>query len=410
MTLTSFDIRSTRSISYWQQTAGLPSATLPEPVDSVIEADLCVVGGGVTGSGAAYFAAQQGMDVVVLEGREPALGASGRNAGMVLSGVADSYAEADRLYGRAAARDLWQLSIDNRETMLALATELSVDYDRCGSWLLADNERDAAQLAESHLLLSEDGFAHDYVDDDPLGRGFLTGLYRPDDAVIHPARLVRALSAAAQATVISGSPVTGFVERPDGCVEVVSERVRVIARRVLLNTNAYSRLIDPYFEDKVFACRGQIQVSEPAPMIFRQAGYSHFGYWYFRQIPEAGNPGMGRWLIGGARHHHFATENHTFDETPTDPVQADLHAYTSRYFPELADVPISHRWAGIMGFTADGLPLIGTLPHLPTVSFCVGFNGHGMGLGLMVTRRALDWMYQGTERGVFAVERLENRD
>lgn len=406
MPLDSLNLRDTLSISYWQETAGLPSPALAAPPSAVIETDLCVVGGGVTGIGAAYFAGAQGLDVVVLEGREPALGASGRNAGMVLSGVVDSYAEAVRLYGRAAARELWQLSIDNRETVLALADQLGVAYDRCGSWLLADEEDEAAQLAASHQLLAEDGIAHEYVATDPLGRGFLAGLHRPDDAVIHPARLVRALSAAARARVISGAPVVGFAQRQDGCVEVISREVRVIAERVLINTNAYARLLDPYFAGKVFPYRGQIQVSEPGPMVFRQAGYSHFGYWYFRQIPEADNPNLGRWLIGGARHLHFDTENHTFAETTTDAVQQDLRDYTLRYFPELASVPISHRWAGIMGFTADGLPLIGTLPHLPAVAFCVGFNGHGMGLGLMVTRRALDWMYNGGERGVFAVERL----
>ncbi len=407
MAASPLDIRHTRSISYWQETADLPSATLPASAATLIEADLCVVGGGVTGSAAAYFAAQQGMDVVVIEAREPALGASGRNAGMVLSGIADNYAEAVHLYGRAAARDLWQLSIENREQTLSLADQLGVATVRCGSWLLADEEAEAAQLAEAHTLLSQDGFPHEYTDGDPLGRGFLAGIYRPNDAVIHPARFVRALSRAANATVISGSPVTGFVERKDGRIEVIGERVRVVAPRVLLNTNAYSLLLHPYFADKVYAYRGQIQVSEPTPMIFHEAGYSHFGYWYFRQIAEANHPTMGRWLIGGARHRHFATENHTFEETPTDAVQQDLREYTLRYFPELADAAIAYRWAGIMGFTADGLPLIGALPDLPAVNFCVGFNGHGMGLGLMVTRLTLDWMFGRAERGIFAAERTE---
>ncbi|MEZ4637712.1 MAG: FAD-binding oxidoreductase [Caldilineaceae bacterium] len=338
------------------------------------------------------------------EAREPALGASGRNAGMVLSGIADNYAEAVRLYGRETARSLWQLSIDNREATLALADALGVGYNRCGSWLLADDEAEAAQLAEAHTLLSEDGFPHEYSPTIRWRRGFLAGLYRPNDAVIHPARLVRALNAAAQARVINGSPVTGLVERNDGRAEVVSagagHRAAGVAQHQRLLTSARSLL-----RGQSFRLPRQIQVTEPASMIFHEAGYSHFGYWYFRQIPEADDPSLGRWLIGGARHLHFGTENHTFDETATDPVQDDLRAHTARYFPELANVKISHRWAGIMGFTADGLPLIGALPHLPAVSFCVGFNGHGMGLGLMVTRRALDWMFEDADRGVFAAER-----
>jgi glycine/D-amino acid oxidase-like deaminating enzyme len=112
------------------------------------------------------------------------------------------------------------------------------------------------------------------------------------------------------------------------------------------------------------------------------AGYSHFGFYYFRQIPEPGKPGMGRWLIGGARHLNFEAEAGLTDENFTEKVQSDITAYTAKFFPELKDVPITHRWAGTMGMTDDGLPLVGELPDLPGVFYCVGFNGHGMGLGI----------------------------
>ncbi|MEZ4637711.1 MAG: hypothetical protein R2856_22605 [Caldilineaceae bacterium] len=68
MPTTPLDIRDTRSISYWQRTAGLPSAAPNDSPVDVIETDLCVVGGGVTGSAAAYFAGKMGMDVVLLGG------------------------------------------------------------------------------------------------------------------------------------------------------------------------------------------------------------------------------------------------------------------------------------------------------------------------------------------------------
>jgi len=34
-------------------------------------------------------------------------------------------------------------------------------------------------------------------------------------------------------------------------------------------------------------------------------------------------------------------------------------------------------WAGIMGFTADGLPLIGKAPFAPGLTLAAGFNGGG---------------------------------
>ena len=43
--------------------------------------------------------------------------------------------------------------------------------------------------------------------------------------------------------------------------------------------------------------------------------------------------------------------------------------------------PITHRWAGLMGFTADFLPLVGELPGRPGVWVSAGYSGHGNVLG-----------------------------
>lgn len=386
--------------SFWQQSIGLPALASDAAEPQAWETDLCIVGGGVIGSSIAWFARQAGIDALLLDARQPALGATGRNAGMALCGIAESYAGAVQQYGRQTARELWQLTIDNREMMLGLTADLGVPFERCGSWLLADCGEEAAILAESTQLLQADGFDHHFTPTDPFGRGFLAGLHRPADGVIQPAHFNRALIEAAGVPVLSGAAVTEIA--PDGAgLRVFSSRGTVRARRVMLATNGYSALLHPFFQGKVHPQRGQIQVSEPAPLVFPVAGYSHFGYYYFRQVAEPNQPEMGRWLIGGARHLNFAAEAGHTDENVTEKVQADIAAYTAHYFPELADVPISHRWAGTMGFTDDGLPLVGELPDLPGVFYCVGFNGHGMGLGIAVAERAFGLMAEGSHPGIF---------
>jgi gamma-glutamylputrescine oxidase len=391
--------------SFWQQSIGLPAPVSDEAEPLALETDLCIVGGGVTGSSIAWFAKQTGIDALLLDARQPALGATGRNAGMALCGIAESYASAVQQYGRRIAKELWQLTIDNREMMLGLAAELGVPFQRCGSWLLADCAEEADGLAESARLLQTDGFDNHFTPGDPFGRGFLAGLHRPADGVIQPAHFNRALIEAAGVPVISGAVVTEIGADGVG-LRVISSRATVRARRVLLATNGYSALLHPFFRGKVHPQRGQIQVSEPVPLVFPSAGYSHFGYYYFRQVAEPGQPMLGRWLIGGARHLNFATEAGHTDESVTEKVQADIAAYTAQYFPELADVPISHRWAGTMGFTDDGLPLVGELPDLPGVFYCVGFNGHGMGLGIKVAERAFGLMTEGTHPGIFDAHRI----
>lgn len=393
------------SISYWQAEVGLPSAEVAAGPPVEIDCELCIVGGGIIGAGAAHWAAQAGLSGVVVEGREAALGASGRNAGFILSGIADNYARAVEKYGREAARELWALSVDNRNTMLAFAERLGVPVAHCGSLLLAESEEEAAALEASARLLDEDGFPGEFTPYDPLARGFVAALRRPADGVTQPAALSRALLQESGFELLSHSPVDRFEEQEEH-VLVHSARATIRARWLLLATNAWSPRLHPYFEDKVFPMRGQMYVTEPAPLLFDTAGYSHFGFWYFRQIPEAGQPGLGRWLMGGGRHLHFDSENHNPSEAPSAPVQADLEAWTARHFPEFAALPITHRWAGTMGFTPDGLPLVGWLPDHERVAFCVGFNGHGMGLGVLVARRAIQMIRAGDPPGLFDARRL----
>ena len=61
--------------------AAVPSPTIQEPEVILDKASVVVVGGGIVGVSTAYFLASKGHEVVLLEQRELASGASGRNLG-----------------------------------------------------------------------------------------------------------------------------------------------------------------------------------------------------------------------------------------------------------------------------------------------------------------------------------------
>ena len=380
------------SISYWQHTTNLPS---PVPVGDgssieEIRTEVCIIGGGIAGASAAYLLQRAGIESVIVEAREPALGATGRNAGMVVAGIGGNYARAVQMYGRFRARELWQFTIRNRETTIRLAERLGVTVRRCGHWQWATTAAEAAELAEAAVLMAEDELPITYYDHDPLGRGFTAALETTEDATVHSAELVLALIKASGAKVVTYSPVTAVEPSETGRMMVVhSGRATITCKNVFVATNAYTPQLFPEFEERVMPTRGQIYVSEPAPLVLERGGSAHHGYYYFQQIPEPSQPGYGRWLIGGGRHTNFASEGGHYEEETTADIQADLEAFTARHFPELAAVPIAHRWAGTMGFTDNALPLIGQLESLPRVTYCVGFTGHGMALALKSVETAL---------------------
>jgi glycine/D-amino acid oxidase-like deaminating enzyme len=46
---------------------------------------------------------------------------------------------------------------------------------------------------------------------------------------------------------------------------------------------------------------------------------------------------------------------------------------------------IERRWAGTMGFSRDGRPLVGWLDAEHHLAVCAGFTGHGMGMAAACT-------------------------
>src|SRR3954468_3895727 len=115
------------TVSYWQDRSA----------EETLECDVCVVGAGIVGAYTAKCLAEAGQDVVIVEARHVAAGATGRNAGMVLTGLAAYYHEAIDRYGEATAREIWQLTLANRARMFELATQFGVYHERNGSYLLA---------------------------------------------------------------------------------------------------------------------------------------------------------------------------------------------------------------------------------------------------------------------------------
>ena len=142
-------------------------------------------------------------------------------------------------------------------------------------------------------------------------------------------------------------------------------------------------------------------VTAPLPNgpVIGACGYSDYGYMYYRDTFD------GRLLIGGGRKQNKALEHDTTEDRVTEPVQRALEDYLRARFPDVT-APIERRWAGIMGFSADGLPLVGTLPGRPRVGFAVGFHGHGLALGAGTAARAVDLLLTGADAGAVSAARL----
>ncbi len=326
-----------------------------------VSADVAIIGGGIAGIATAYAIAREGGSAVVIERGELAEGASGRNAGFVLGGVAESYVAACTRYGADRATRVFRFTFANRVLFRSAIRTNAIDCESAwnGSDQVAGDETEWQEIIDSARQLAAHGVR---VRLEPAA---WKAVY-DEDGELHPVRFVRGLADAAErlgVRIFTGTPATSCTP-----TEVRTNGATVRAGAVVLCTNAYTRHLAP---TRVRPVRGQICATAPvAARIFARPAYAHRGYRYWRQL-AAGNV-----LVGGWRDMDALTEVGEDDGT-SDTIQRQLDAFLKEHG---VDAPVTHRWGGTMGFSHDGLPYLGK--GADGIYRCGGFTGHGNGYAL----------------------------
>ncbi len=381
------------SVSFWQADGDQP----------VREVDFLVVGAGLVGCAAALFAANAGRHVTITDARDLGQGASGRNAGFMITGLDSYYHRATERYGRAVVREMWGLSETTHRHLHHVidAAEGAVQRQRCGSLLLAESEAEARDLEQAARAMDADGIDVQYHARDPLRRGFHAAIEQARDAAVQPFELTQALYQQGGAELIANNEVWRMEAGEGEGVRVRSRRYTFEARQVLVCTNAWSATLLPHLAHHIVPVRAQVLVTAPLRQgpLLNTCGYSDYGYMYYRDTFD------GRLLLGGGRKQNRWLEHNRLDERISEPVQRTLEAWLRRRFPDV-DAPVERRWAGIMGFSADGLPMVGRVPGLANAGYAVAFNGHGLALGAGTAERAVDLLLHDRHPGAVSAERL----
>ncbi len=342
--------------------------------------DVLVVGAGLTGLACALVWQDRGAHVLMVDAYGPGQCASTRNAGFLLLGNATQYPALRAALGAAGAAAYLELG---RETHRIIRDRFG---DRCsyidsGSLMLAmeDDPKEIETLHTAATLLRQDGVPCYMGEGSPEGLvGFGAALEIPEDGQLHPGELVRAMASEIE------HAHTGVVDEVDAQARVAHAGPATLKfDHAFLCTNAYtSKLLKD--DDRIVPQRGQVLATAPLPHRMDPVVSAGWGYDYFRQCRN------GVVIVGGRRNFHLVAEQTDTPET-TRAVQDDLNAYLERHLPFTRGVEITHRWAGIMGFTKTGLPIHERFPNPDgPVHLLAGFTGHGLGLAVGYATRIAD--------------------
>ena len=344
------------------------------------EAEVVVIGAGLLGCSIAYQLAKRGRGVVVVEKRGICSGASGRNGGMTGAGSA-MHTETGRAVYALTSENLRML----REE---LPRELEDDFSLRlpGTLDIATDEEQLEHLKSSTHAQTELGADVEMLDlkalksmvpvisDKVLGAKFARS-----SGHLWPFQLVHALANGARrygAEFCLWTPAIG-INLSNGAVQgVTTDRGTISTETVVVAANSWApELLDDLPAGALVPARGQILVTEPVSEVMRHPFGTNFDKEYGRQTPT------GQIVCGGYRRLDVNEGLGSYEERVTPPVLKGIGSCLATLFPPLGSLKVVRSWAGIMGFTADGLPMIGAYGGVKHLFVAAGFNGGGFSWG-----------------------------
>jgi len=346
---------------YWlDEPASMLPAGSSEPVD------VGIVGAGITGCACALALAEAGLRVRVVDERRVAEGASGRNGGFALRGMAGPYDQVVADLGRERALTLWRWTEEELDAMAGLA---GGSFRRLGSLRLAADAEEREELRDEIEALWADGVEAEWIDAPGglLAGRFTAAIRHPTDGALQPARWVRSLAARA------ADAGAEFVEG-----RRVANTSDLAAETVVIATDGYPSGLLGELDGLIVPTRGQVIATEAlTERLFETPHYGRYGFDYWHQTED------GRIVAGGFRDVSLERE-FTDREEITEDVQQALSSFVNGLVGR--ELRVDYRWAGIFGLVLDFLPVVGPVPGLSGTWVVGGYSGHGNVLGFACGR------------------------
>ncbi|WOI58112.1 FAD-binding oxidoreductase [Palleronia sp. LCG004] len=386
------------------------------------EADCVVVGGGIVGVCAAYWLAQAGQKVVLVEKGRIGAEQSSRNWG----------------WCRQQNRDARELPLSTRSLELweRMGAEIGDDlgFRRSGLLYLSDDEAEIEGWAKWGRFARGEGIDTRMLDAEEArrrgaatGRLWKGGVWSPSDGIADPSRAAPLVAQAVERMgghVVQNCAARG-IERAAGRVSgVVTERGSVRTPSVVVAGGAWAGsfmhqmgvflpqasarssilsvapgakgLPDALHTSAVTVTRrgdGGYTLAtsgfanlDPTPGAI--LGLRHFLPMFARRWRLLRPGGTQGWRAGFETRRIWALDRTTpmertriLDPAPSARTIARTLARGRALLPGLAEMQVQSAWAGYIDSTPDGVPVIDGDLGIPGLVLAAGLSGHGFGIG-----------------------------
>ena len=385
------------------------------------EAQTLVIGGGVAGASTAVYLARLGGDVALLERGEIASEASGVNAGQIGATGWGDVPDLGAYLTMGSLQLFKELQLDlgydiefrQSGSLTAIHTPEQYDYMR---------DRVVAQRSQGHqvelITPREARSIEPEINPDLLGY-----MYTPLRARADPVKATRAFAraaASAGARILTNHAVTDIESRPDDSYAVATSHGEFRCRSLVIAAGAWCAPVGEMLGLRIpiVPVRGQMWATESLPpSVFQTMSSAESAHrWSIDdgsdentppELTHQGSSRVTRHLYGRQRRNGeiiFGGDRELMGyDTTVEPTGIEVNkGHASEVLPMLSALPIARTWAGLMPFSLDGDPLIGSIPQRENLYIAGGLASSGFGRGPMAGKLLAEFIHTGHRPPVLA--------
>lgn len=361
--------------SCWYQPDESLGSLQQAALDRNAEAEVVVVGAGITGMSVAYHLSLQGKSVMVLDDGNVGSGMTGRTSAHLSYALDDGYAKIAACHGQQGAR----LAAESHRRAVEVIEQtveregIDCQFQRLDGYLFNPPGQAEAQNLQDELDAARHaGLEVDWVDSAP-GLGVGRCLRFPNQAQFHPLLYLAGLVRATQkrgVRIFTQTRVTEIKGGESGHV-LTASGLRVNARQIVVATNTP-------INNRVFVHTKQaaymtymVGLRVPAGAVAQALFWDTLeAYHYARLVPKAAQGGQDLLIVGGQDHKVGQGEEYArrFSE---------LVGWARERWPQAGVVDF--QWSGEVFEPVDFLGFIGANPGSEeNVYVATGDSGHGL--------------------------------
>lgn len=331
--------------------------------------NICIIGGGITGTALGYFLCKLGeTSVAVFERSYLSSGSTGRCAGGI--------------------RQQWSTRPNVRLSMRSVKlferfkedVEMDIEYKQGGYLVLSYSEEEAAQFELNVKMQREEGLKVDVLSPKEVSQRFpyvnteglimatfcqTDGHANPHKAVIGYAQAIKRMGG----HIYTHTEVKGVDVENNRVVGIDTTNGYFKCDAVVNASGPWSKEIGQMvgIDLPTESYRHQIVVTEALENFFPMMAISFSGNFYMRQTEH------GQFILGQGD----KDEKPGINYNVTFKFEEELISKMVKIFPFLKNIRLMRHWSGMYNMSPDAQPIIGQSNQVKGFYYAVGYSGHG---------------------------------